>query len=447
MMAPMWFGPARPVGGMGEFRMANGETGAANAATGDLATRLGGTLAGQIVREFFANSAHFPIANILFELLREGTWNYLKEPDFYAILAAAMVQAAFVGARFHRGRPMPFLGNLVGPGFYTIVEVGFDGMVFFDGMHHIAYWAFALTVGALQFARTRFRGHGGDSLLVAENVARALILVVMYWIFESLDNPAYATFSGFIGDGSHVFVALVVPLLGLMIGLANIVDARRMAVLRSTAHRLRDFSEWSMGADLVSRAVTDPGALTQKRVERTMLFMDIRGFTRWTEPQTPEAVVGMLNTYFEAAERVWTRHRVIVARLIADEVMLVLPDPRDAVRVAAELRAEAGAALRPFGLAAGIGVNTGLLIEGLLGCQSIRSYDVIGDVANTAARLCSAAEGGEVLLPSDAAAALDDIAVFGVEREVLAKGKSQPLRVRPLVGLRADAPAHVSEIG
>ena len=260
----------------------------------------------------------------------------------------------------------------------------------------------------------------------------------MYWIFEGLDNPKFATLAGFAGDESHLFVAFVVPLLGLLLGIANIVDLRRLSVLRSTARRLKDLSEWSMGAELVSRAVSDPEAMTQKRTERTILFMDIRGFTTWTEGQSPEAVVGMLNTYFEASERVWTRHPIIVARLIADAVMLVLPDSRDALRLADALRTEANAALRPFGLSAGIGLNTGMLIEGLIGCRTTRAYDVIGDVANTASRLCSAAAGGEVLVRAEVAESLGDLAMFGDERVIVAKGKRDPIAVRPLESLIAE---------
>ena len=235
-------------------------------------------------------------------------------------------------------------------------------------------------------------------------------------------------------------MVFVVPLLGLLLGIANIVDLRRLSVLRSTARRLKDLSEWSMGAELVSRAVSDPDAMTLKRTERTILFMDIRGFTTWTEGQSPEAVSRHAQHLLSRlSERVWTRHPIIVARLIADAVMLVLPDSRDALRLADALRTEANAALHPYGLSAGLGMNTGMLIEGLIGCRATRAYDVIGDVANTASRLCSAAAGGEVLLRTDAAEAMSDLAEFGDERMIVAKGKRDPIAVRPLANLIAEA--------
>lgn len=407
----------------------------------DLTARLGGTLTGRVVQEFFSNSAHFPLANILFEMLGAGVVGYLTEPDFYAICIAAVIQAYVLGRGDYLGRRPAFLGNLVGPAVYTAIEVAFEGMKFFAGVHHIAYWVIALAIGILQAARGgRGAEHGAgwrDTLLVAENVARASIVVVLYWIFEARAKPEYGTLSGFLDDGSHVFVLLAAPLLGVLLGLAGIAHLRRVLTLFLTADRLRHFSEWSMGRDLVARAVADASVLQLKRATRAVLFMDIRGFTHWTEPRPPEEVVQMLDAYFAAAESVWARYDPVIARLIADEVMLVLPDLCTGLRLADELRTRALAVLEPFGLTAGIGVNEGPLMEGLIGSPGIRAYDIIGDTANTAARLCSAAAGGEILLPEPLAEGCGGFAAFGPSRLIEAKGKREPLAVCSLERLTA----------
>ncbi|MBT3359571.1 MAG: adenylate/guanylate cyclase domain-containing protein [Rhodospirillales bacterium] len=395
----------------------------------ELSARLGGTLSGKVVQELFSNSAHFPIANILFELLNEGAADYLGDPDFYAICAAALIQAYVLGRGEFTGRRPAFFGNLVGPAVYTVIEVIFEGVRFFEGAHHIAYWVFALAIGILQAVRAGATPRSRDAIVVVENVLRAGIIAVMYWIFEARGNPEYASVAGFMQDPSHVFVVFAAPLMGVLLGFANIAHLRRVMVLASTAGQLRSFSEWSMGSSLVARAVADPGILDLRREERAVLFMDIRGFTRWTEPQQPEAVVEMLDAYFAAAEGVWSRHDPIISRLIADEVMLVLPEPGLGLRVADELREATKKALAPFGLDAGIGLNWGPLMEGMIGSPSIRAYDIIGDTANTAARLCSAAEPGEILVPTALAQAHSDIVTFGSMREIAAKGKREPLKV------------------
>ena len=63
----------------------------------DLKERLGGSLRGTVLQELFTNSAHFPLANIVFEMLREGWRDYLKEPDLYSIVVGAVAQAWFLG--------------------------------------------------------------------------------------------------------------------------------------------------------------------------------------------------------------------------------------------------------------------------------------------------------------------------------------------------------------
>ncbi|MBL6927769.1 MAG: adenylate/guanylate cyclase domain-containing protein [Rhodospirillales bacterium] len=395
----------------------------------ELSARLSGTLPGKVVQELFSNSAHFPIANILFEVLNEGVADYLGDPDFYAICAAALIQAYVLGRGEFLGRRPAFFGNLVGPAVYTLIEVIFEGMRFFEGAHHIAYWVFALAIGILQAVRAGAAPRPRDAIVVIENVLRASIIAVMYWIFEARGNPEYASVAGFMQDPSHVFVLLSAPLLGVLLGVANIAYLRRVMVLAHTAGRLRDFSEWSMGSSLVARAVADPKVLDLGREERAVLFMDIRGFTHWTEPREPEAVVQMLDAYFAAAESVWKRHDPIISRLIADEVMLVLPDPAEALRVAVELRTVTKKALASFGLDAGIGLNWGPLMEGMIGSPSIRVYDIIGDTANTAARLCSAAEPGEILVPVALAKSHSDMLTLGPMRTIAAKGKRQPLEV------------------
>lgn len=363
---------------------------------------------------------------------------YVTAPDPYVIITASLVQSYCLGSWQHAGRPRPFLGNLIGPALYTLVEATIEGRGLFASLHHLAYWGFSVAIGAVQTLRLRLPGRPAEILVLLENVVRASILLAMYWIFEALLSPRNRSLSGFLSDRTHLFVAVVIPLLGLIIGFANITATRYLATLRETAAQLRRYSEWLLGRDLLSRAVTDPAALTLQRQVRTVLFMDIRGFTRWSEQQPPEKVVAMLNAYYETAERVWSESSAIKVKLSADEVMAVFPTALAAARVALSIGQEVGVLLKTHGLAAGIGLNTGPLVEGLLGSRDIKGYDVLGDTVNTAKRLCDIAAGGEILLSQPTYAALGEQAIVLQGRQVTVKGKGDPLLVHPLQGWRDE---------
>lgn len=396
--------------------------------TDTLERRLRGTRHGAFWHEFFTNSAHFPLANIFLELLLEGPRHYLAEPDAWVLVGAAVVQAWFLSRQRWLGRPRPLLGNLVGPALYTAIEVAIEGPAWFLRPNHLAYWVFAVAVGLLQ--RARLAGPPGrDLLLLAENMVRAGVVTVMYGLIEHARDE-YASLAAFLEDPAHVFIAVVVPLLGLLIGLAQATSERYLATLRRTAEQLREYSEWLLGRDLLARAVADPAALALQRRQRAILFMDIRGFTAWSEPRQPEEVVAMVNAYYGAAESVWRESDALKVKLTADEVMLVFASAETAVAAARALSATVAPVLRPHGLAVGIGLHAGAVVEGLMGPRDAQGYDLLGDAVNTAKRLCQAAGPGEVLVSDAVVAGLPGVAP-GPPRAVDAKGK-QHLSAYPL---------------
>ena len=395
-----------------------------------LESRLRGTRAGAVVEEYLSNTAYFPVANILLELLHEGWRNFLKSPDPYTLLVTGFVQAWFLGRWRHEGRPRPFLGNLIGPAFYTVVEGIQEGGRFFTAPHHSAYWAFSIVIGLLQEIRQRSgnrRVRAGA--LLAENVSRAAIIVVMYAIFEAFDQPANLTFAGFFADSSHVFITLALLTLGLVIGVAEVTSDGYLALLRSTASQLKRYSELAMGRRVLERAVEDEATLAPTRRNRTVVFLDIRGFTAWSERQAPEEVVRMLNAFYGATEAAVAAHAPIRIKYTADEALLVFAEPGPAVAAARALRGALAPQLAPFGLAAGFGIHSGAVIEGMLGSETVKAFDVLGDTVNVAKRLCDAASGGEILVSEQTPV---EAAGGGAVRELRVKGKSQPLRARAL---------------
>jgi adenylate cyclase len=394
----------------------------------DVDSRIEGSPRTRFLLELFGNSAVFPIANALLELLLEGA-GYFLSPDFYALVLAALVQAAVMSSPRGRG---PIAGNLVGPAVYTAIEASIEGLRFFSAPHHAAYWAFGCAIGVLQRARADAPPRVGNVLLVLESVVRSSVLFAMYALFEIASAPAGEA-RPFFDDPSHVFIAWAVALLGLVAGLSALAGERYLALLRTVSRRLRVYSEWFFGRALLEQALDDPERLALSRRDRAIVFMDVRGFTRWSESQAPETVVDALNAYYLEAESAFDRHAPVRFKLSADEVMAVFADAAEAVAAAQDLAAGASRVLGPLGLGAGVGVHFGPVVEGIVGARGVKAYDVLGDTVNTAKRIEGAAAAGEILL-SDAVAALVPPPVR-ITRDIDAKGKSLPLRVFALPAL------------
>lgn len=188
--------------------------------------------------------------------------------------------------------PRRFWGNLIGPALYTLVESLVEGLRFFSAPHHVAYWVFSLMIGVLQSLRPRLPTIFNNLLIVTENVTRASILFFMYAIFETYANPTQAaSLDVFFSDASHQYIGLTVLFLGLSVGLANLTADRYAGLLKETLAQLQKYSEWLLGRDLLTQTLINPSALSLTRRERTVMFMDIHGFTRWSETQPPENVV------------------------------------------------------------------------------------------------------------------------------------------------------------
>jgi adenylate cyclase len=398
-----------------------------------LETRIAGTFLSRFWLELFGNSAHFPIANTLLELLVAGAGSYLLEPDIYVIALACVAQAWCLTRWSATAHPRRLAGNLIGPLVYTAIESAIEGGAFFAAPHHLAYWGFSLAIGLLQAVQPRVPSTAAAFLVVAENVLRTAVLFFMYALFEiNADQPAVFSVRAFFSDGSHTFIALAVLFLGLSGGLANVTAGRYLDLVRRTTAQLQVYSEWLLGRDLLRETFLNPAALTLTRRERAVMFMDIRGFTRWSETQAPEGVVDLLDRYYHLAESVLGRHGTIKFKLSADEVMAVFPNADSAVRAAQELSALTRPLLSGWGLGAGIGLHSGPVVEGLLGSAGVKFYDVIGDTVNTAKRIESAAGPGEVLISEAGLRAAGPVFTPGQRREIIAKGKEEPLAVYAL---------------
>ncbi len=158
-------------------------------------------------------------------------------------------------------------------------------------------------------------------------------------------------------------------------------------------------------ADLADLAMShDEPTATGERRQVTVLFVDLRGYTRFSERHSPEDVVGMLNRFFAVVVAVVAREGGWVNKFEGDAALCLFGAPQDEPDHAARALRAAAAIPRELAhtdamLRAGIGVATGEVIAGFVGTPDRFEYTVIGDVVNVASRLCDLAkdEGAGVL--------------------------------------------------
>ena len=148
--------------------------------------------------------------------------------------------------------------------------------------------------------------------------------------------------------------------------------------------------------------------------EISVLFVDIRGFTAFSEANPPEKVVGMVNRYLALTSKAIQENGGTIDKYIGDATMAVFNAPNDlkdhalcAVRAAWAMKVGAeplkDEIIEAYGvdLQFGVGVNTGTAVVGNMGSDFRMDYTAIGDTVNTAARLESNAEKGQIII-SDA---------------------------------------------
>ncbi len=195
---------------------------------------------------------------------------------------------------------------------------------------------------------------------------------------------------------------------GAAVALAQAMMSHRLAEEQKTRSMLGRF----LSPLVLNRVMQGPGGLLRGGDEAvvTVMFADIRGFTRLTEQSPANDVVEMLNDYFDAMVETVFRHEGMLDKYIGDALMAIWgrPDSRpddaqravnaafDMRRALEQLNAErARAGHAPIRV--GIGLATGTCVAGAMGARRRLEYTVIGDAVNLASRLAGLAEAGQIL--------------------------------------------------
>jgi adenylate cyclase len=212
---------------------------------------------------------------------------------------------------------------------------------------------------------------------------------------------------------------------------------RQEALVRSNFERY-------FAPQLAARIATSPDAVKLGGEKRTVavLFSDIRGFTPLSESMNPDEIAHLLTEYFTEMVECVFRHGGTLDKFIGDAVMaqwgapLGAPDDPDrAMAAAIDMIRELNALNEKWRqqgrpeLQVGIGLTYGEVFAGNIGSEKRLEFTVIGDTVNTASRLCSAAEGGEILISDEMRRALSTLPELEERPPLDVKGKANPVPI------------------
>ena len=175
----------------------------------------------------------------------------------------------------------------------------------------------------------------------------------------------------------------------------------------------------------------------------SVIFVDFRGFTAYTEAIPSQAVIGLLRDYHEAIAGSVARHDGMINNYAGDGIMILVGAPiarsdhqpaavalaEDAQRAAALVTDRWATDLHPLGV--GIGIASGRVTVGAIGETAQMEYACVGTAVNLAARLCAQAEAGAILLDDRVARAIGEGRVLP-RGEIALKGLSSPVEVYQL---------------
>ncbi len=243
----------------------------------------------------------------------------------------------------------------------------------------------------------------------------------------------------------RVLVPLSVPLLTLAVASVSHLAYQIVVEQREKARIRQTFQQYV--APAVVAKMLDAGELPSyggERKELTVLFSDIRSFTRFSENNEPEVVVSRLSDYLSEMVDVIFKYNGTLDKFVGDEIMALFGAPYHyedhamrACQAALEMlqrlkelhKAWPDEAYGRFNI--GIGINTGKMIVGNLGSKQLFDYTVIGDQVNLASRLEGANKEYQtnLIISESTYQCIKDKSFCRELDQVKVVGKSQAIRI------------------
>ena len=275
----------------------------------------------------------------------------------------------------------------------TALLAGYRGQVISSILWVVVFSVVAFALGLLSLRRrnavARLYLIGSTGGLVCSSITALTTMGIIpysFWTFRAVDF-------GMLLDAIMLSLALS----------ARLGQARRL-------ERLRRFFSPAVANQLLSASSEELYAPHHREI--VVLFLDLRGYTAFTQKHGADEVMRILGEFHAAMGEIIATYEATLERFAGDGMMIFLNDPVEipdpavkAANMSLEMQARFHALnkiwqQRDYSLAMGIGIAQGMATIGAIGFEGRRDYAAIGGVTNLAARLCSEAGGGQILVSS-----------------------------------------------
>lgn len=219
------------------------------------------------------------------------------------------------------------------------------------------------------------------------------------------------------------------------------------------SRQMREVFGRYVSSQIIEEILKDPDSLDLGGVNKkiTILAVDIRSFTKMSENFTPQEMVSMLNDYFSVMTEIVNMNHGCLDKFIGDAMMVLFGAPiakaddcfnavrcalemQDAIKVFEEKWREIKGEKWRFQI--GIGINYGDVVVGNIGSSTRMEYTAIGDNVNVAFRLESIAAGGVIHITDSLYNEVADRVVVEKLDPVTVKGRTQPVQIYKVLGLK-----------
>ena len=251
------------------------------------------------------------------------------------------------------------------------------------------------------------------------------VLFLPLWVsivVSALLGVGYLLLTALQFDNGHI-LNVVYPFLAIIFAFFAALMVRYFTETRHRQRVSKLFAQYV--PETVAQQLVEEGRVDQaaegERLDVSLFFCDLRGFTAMSANLTPQQVRAMLNEFYDELTQIILDYKGTVLKFVGDEVFAVFGAPLPvenhpmvtldcalAIQHAAPKLSERMAEMDIPPVHFGIGMNTGEVVAAHVGGGRRRQYDIVGDTVNIGSRMCGQAGKGDIVMPIDCYQLLTD---------------------------------------